>query len=146
MLRKILAIAGRPGLFEIISQGKNMIVVEDVITKKRIPAHQRDKLMSLGDIAMYTDDGDIPLGEILDKVYANRNGEKINIKELTASKGLRSLFEEIVPDYDKDRVYESDIKKLFQWYNILVEAGFKEFAMKEEEETEEGADEEKAAE
>lgn len=138
MLRKILAIAGKPGLFEIISQGKNMILVEDLITKKRLPAHSRDKLMSLGDIAMYTDNGDLPLGEILDKVYAKMEGKEADIKKLTSEKGFKTLFGEIIPDYDKDRVYDSDIKKLFQWYNILIAAGFTKFA---EEETEEEPEE-----
>lgn len=128
MLKKILSITGKPGLFKIISQGKGILIVEELGSGKRFPAHSRDKVVSLGDIAMYTESGDTPLGEILDKVYAKHEGKKIDVKGLIADKGLRKAFEEVVADYDRDRVYESDIKKLFTWYNILVDAGFKEFA------------------
>lgn len=133
MLKQILSITGKPGLFKIISQGKGILVVEELGTGRRFPAHSRDKVVSLGDIAMYTESGDTPLGEILDKVYAKYNGEAIDVKGLVAEKGLRSAFEAIVEDYDRDRVYENDIKKLFTWYNILVANGFKEFAANEEE-------------
>lgn len=132
MLKEILSITGRPGLFKIISQGKGILVVEELGSGKRFPAHARDKVVSLGDIAMYTESGDTPLGEILDKVYAKYDGKKIDVKELVASKGLRPAFEAIVEDYDRDRVYENDIKKLFTWYNILVDNGFTKFAEEKE--------------
>ncbi len=132
MLKEILSITGRPGLFKIISQGKGILVVEELGSGKRFPAHARDKVVSLGDIAMYTESGDTPLGEILDKVYAKYDGKKIDVKELVASKGLRPAFEAIVEDYDRDRVYENDIKKLFTWYNILIENGFTKFAEEKE--------------
>lgn len=131
MLKQILSITGRPGLFKIISQGKGILVVEELGSGKRFPAHSRDKVVSLGDISMYTESGDSPLGEILDKVYARYEGKKIDVKKLVADKGLRDAFVEIVEDYDRDRVYDNDIKKLFTWYNILVDNGFKEFAEKE---------------
>ncbi len=132
MLKEILSITGRPGLFKIISRGKGMLVVEELGSGKRFPAHARDKVVSLGDIAMYTESGDTPLGEILDKVYAAYGGKKIDVKELVVSKGLRSAFEVIVEDYDRDRVYENDIKKLFTWYNILIDNGFTKFAEEKE--------------
>jgi hypothetical protein len=132
MLKEILSITGRPGLFKIISQGKGILVVEELGSGKRFPAHARDKVVSLGDIAMYTESGDTPLGEILDKVYAKYDGKKIDVKELVASKGLRPAFEAIVEDYDRDRVYENDIKKLFTWYNILIDNGFTKFAEEKE--------------
>jgi len=128
MLKTILAITGKPGLFKIVSNGNRMLLVEDVTTGKRFPAHSRDKILSLGDIAMYTEDGDTPLGEILDKVYEKMSGSKINVKDLSANKKLRETFGEIIPNFDRDRVYDSDIKKLFSWYNILVDAGFSKFA------------------
>lgn len=131
MLREILSITGKPGLFKIISSGNKMLIVEDLISKKRFPAGARDKVVSLGDIAMYTDSGDKPLGEILDAVYANRKGEHIEVKELQKNGGLRPLFAEIIPDFDQDRVYDSDIRKLFSWYNILLDAGFTKFAEEE---------------
>lgn len=134
MLREILSITGRPGLVRIVSQGKGTLIVEELGTGKRFPAHARDKVVSLGDIAMYTESGDTPLGEILDKVYAKYDGKEIDVKGLVASKGLRAAFEEIVEDYDRDRVYENDIKKLFTWYNILIANGFTKFAEEEEKE------------
>ncbi len=137
MLKEILSITGRPGLFKVISQGKGILVVEELGSGKRFPAHARDKVVSLGDIAMYTESGDTPLGEILDKVYAKYEGKKIDVKELVAAKGLRPAFEAIVEDYDRDRVYENDIKKLFTWYNILVDNGFTKFTEEKEEKLEE---------
>ncbi|MDE6095770.1 MAG: DUF5606 domain-containing protein [Muribaculaceae bacterium] len=136
MLREILAITGKPGLFRIVSQGNKMLVVEELKTKKRFPAHSRDKVVSLGDIAMYTDSGDKPLGEILDLVYARNEGKAIDVKKLIADGGLRDEFEAVIPDFDKERVYDNDIKKLFTWYNILLDAGMTKFA----EETDEVAE------
>ena len=127
MLREILAITGKPGLFRIVSQGNRMLLVEDLKTKKRFPALSRDKVVSLGDIAMYTDSGDKPLGEILDLVYAHNDGKEINVKQLIADGKLRDEFEAVIPDFDKDRVYDNDIKKLFTWYNILLESGMTKF-------------------
>lgn len=144
MLRTVLSITGKPGLFKIVSQGNRMLVVEDLISKKRMPIHARDKVVSLGDIAMYTEGDDKPLHEILDLVYENMKGEKIDVKALSADNdNLRAKFAEILPDYDRDRVYPSDIKKLFTWYNLLVDAGYTKFT---EEETAEEATEAPAAE
>lgn len=145
MLRTILAVTGRPGLFKIISQGKGSLIVEEFGTGKRFPIHARDKVSSLGDIAMYTESGDTPLGEILDKVYAKHNGEKIDVKALVKEDGLKKAFEEVVEDYDRDRVYNNDIKKLFTWYNILVDNGFTKFTeeKKEEDSEDNKGDEEK---
>ncbi len=149
MLREILAITGKPGLFRIVSQGNRMLLVEDLKTKKRFPAHSRDKVVSLGDIAMYTDSGDKPLGEILDLVYAHNDGKAIDVKQLIADGKLREEFEAVIPDFDKDRVYDNDIKKLFIWYNILLETGMTKFTEDEEDkesaEKETKSDEESAA-
>lgn len=139
MLRKILAITGKPGLFKILSQGKGMLIVEELGSGKRMPVHARDKVVSLGDIAMYTESGDTALGEILDKTFAHFDGKKADIKAIIAGDGLRKEFEAIVEDFDRDRVHDNDIKKLFQWYNILVDNGFTKFA---EEQAEAAAEEE----
>lgn len=139
MLRKILAITGKPGLFKILSQGKGMLIVEELGSGKRLPVHARDKVVSLGDIAMYTESGDTALGEILDKTYAHFDSKKADIKAIIAGDGLRKEFEAIVEDFDRDRVHDNDIKKLFQWYNILVDNGFTKFA---EEQAEAAAEEE----
>lgn len=140
MLRTILSITGKPGLFKIISQGNRMLVVEDIVSKKRQPVHARDKVVSLGDIAMYTEGEDKPLGEILDLVFANMNGERIDVKAYD-NDGLREKFAEILPDFDRERVYPSDIKKLFSWYNLLIGAGLTKFAIEEQAPEEEAKEE-----
>lgn len=140
MLKTILAITGKPGLFKIVTHSQRTLVVEDIISKKRTPVHARDKVVSLGDIAMYTEGDDKPLSEILDLVYEKQNGEKINVKAMD-NDALRDKFAEILPDYDRDRVYPSDIKKLFAWFNLLTEAGFTKFT--EEEQEDEVAEESK---
>ena len=132
MLRTILSITGKPGLFKIVSQGKNMLLIEDLTNKKRIPAHSRDKIISLGDIAMYTVAEEVPLGEVLDKVYAFAEGKEMDVKTLVQNKELRSTFEQILPEFDQDRVYDNDIKKLYTWYNILINNGLNEFVPEEE--------------
>ena len=148
MLREILAITGKPGLFRIVSQGNRMLVVEDLKSKKRFPAHSRDKVVSLGDISMYTDSGDKPLGEILDLVYAKNEGKTVDVKKLITEGNLRLEFESILPDFDQDRVYDNDIKKLFSWYNILVEEGMTRFTPEEiaEEENADSENKEEVAE
>lgn len=140
MLREILSITGKPGLFKLIGQGNRRLIVEDITSKKRFPALERDRIVSLGDIAMYTQSEDKPLGEILDLAYARNNGKEIDIKEIVAKGGLRDAFREILPDFDEDRVHDSDIKKLFSWYNLLVAAGYDKFT---DDKKEEKAEEEK---
>lgn len=135
MLREILSITGKPGLFKLIRQGHGTLIVEDIAIKKRFPAHSRDKVVSLGDIAMYTFEDNVALGEILDKVYEVNKGEKVDVAALVKDGKIRETFAEILPDFDRDRVYDNDIKKLFTWYNLLLAAGYTKFT--EEEETEE---------
>lgn len=127
MLREILAITGKPGLYKIVSHNARMLLVEELKGGRRFPASTRDKVVSLGDIAMYTDSGDKPLGEILDLVYAHNNGEPIDVKGLANNGGLREAFAAVIPDFDRERVYDNDIKKLFTWYNLLTEAGMSKF-------------------
>lgn len=136
MLRLILSITGRPGLFKILSHSKGSLIVEEIGSGKRFPVGAREKVVSLGDISMYTESGDTPLGEILDKVYAKHEGKEIDLKGLVASSGLKEEFGAIVEDFDRERVYPNDIKKLFSWYNILVASGMTKFAEEEEAETE----------
>lgn len=131
MLRTILFIAGKPGLYKLLSSGNRSLIVEDLATGRRVPVHGRDKVMSLGDIAMYTESEDRPLGVILDAIYAATNGEKLEVKGLD-NDSLREKFAEFVPDFDRDRVYPSDIRKLFNWYNMLRDAGMESFAEKDE--------------
>lgn len=143
MLREIISITGKAGLFKMIGHGNRRIIVEDVTTGKRFPALERDKIVSLADIAMYTRGDDKPLGEILDLTYAHQDGKPIDVKALDGAK-LRETFAAILPDYDEERVHDSDIKKLFNWYNILLGSGMTRFTKEEEkEEKEEEKKEEK---
>lgn len=128
MLKEIIAITGKPGLFKIISHTGKTLIVEELTTGKRFPISTRDRVMSLGDIAMYTTGDDKALGEILDAIYAKENGKKLDVKEIIASEGLKNRFALYVPDFDEDRVHDSDVKKLFNWYNLLVDKGFTKFA------------------
>lgn len=137
MLKEILAITGKPGLFKIIANNGKTLIVEDLVSGKRFPVSIRDRVVSLGDIAMYTDSDDKPLGEVLDNIYAVEKGNKIDIKEVAASEGLKERFGKYLADFDRDRVHDSDIKKLFTWYNLLVDKGFEKFSESEKsEETE----------
>ena len=139
MLRTILSVSGKPGLFKLISQGKNMLILETLdATKKRLPVYAHDKVISLGDIAMYTDDEEAALADVLDSVKNKANGAEASIDFKKASQDeLHAYMAEVLPTYDRDRVHASDIKKLIQWYNILVKNRITEFVAAEEETVEE---------
>ena len=137
MLKTIVAISGKPGLYKVLSQGKNMLIVENLTDGKRIPAHSSEKVVSLGDISMFTEGEDKPLHEILEAMKAKENGAKASVDPKSDNTALRNYFAEIVPDFDRDRVYPTDIRKLVQWYNLLIETGNTDFTPKEE--TEEAA-------
>lgn len=126
MLKRILSISGKPGLYKLMSQGKNMLIVENIATGKRMPAYARDKVVSLGDISIYTNDGDVPLTDVLEKVKEATGCQPVDVKSMKENE-LRDYFKTILPEYDEDRVYTTDIKKLFSWYNQLVAAGVTEF-------------------
>ena len=129
MLRTILSVSGKPGLYKLISQGKNMLILETLdATKKRIPVYSHDKVISLGDIAMYTDDEEVALAEVFESVKVKENGATASVDYKKASQAeLHAYMAEVLPTYDRDRVHTSDIKKLIQWYNILVSNGITEF-------------------
>lgn len=128
MLKTILAISGKPGLYKLISQAKNMLIVESVADKKRMPVYASDKVISLGDIAMYTDANEVPLATVLESIKQKENGEQVQLDYKKASgEELGEFMAAILPNYDRDRVRTSDIKKLIQWYNLLVAGGETEF-------------------
>lgn len=127
MNNKILSIAGRPGLFRLVNPGKNMLIVESLIDSRRMPVHARDKVISLADVSMYTNDGDKPLPEILDSLKQHTQGKPVDIKSMENDGSMREFFAEILPDFDRERVKTSDIRKLFSWYNILVAADETDF-------------------
>lgn len=129
MLKTILAISGKPGLYKLISQAKNMLIVEAVSAdRKRMPVYASDKVISLGDIAMYTDGDEVPLGEVLDSVKTKENGAVTSIDyKKASSEELHQFMAEVLPNYDRDRVHTGDIKKLIQWYNLLISNGETDF-------------------
>lgn len=133
MLRDILSITGKPGLYKLVSRGNNMLIVESLLDGKRVPTYARDKIVSLGEISMYTMGEDIALSEVLTKL-----GEKeaLKVASIDPKKAdndqLRDFFGKVLPNFDRDRVYPSDIRKLIQWYNILINAGITDFTIDEE--------------
>ena len=135
MLKTILTVAGKPGLYKLVSSGRNMLIVEAIdTTKKRLPVHAADKEVSLGDIAMYTDDEEVPLWQVLENVKTKCEGALCAIDhKKAANEELADFFAEVLPNYDRDRVYMSHVRKLIQWYNILMSAGITEFAPEEPE-------------
>ncbi|MBJ2187670.1 MAG: DUF5606 domain-containing protein [Muribaculaceae bacterium] len=141
MIRTILSIAGKPGLYRLVNQGRNMLIVESLATGKRTPAYARDKVMSLGDIAMYTTEEDIPLADVFELVKAKTEGQPVDTKAIGGDAELREYFGTILTNFDRERVHDSDIRKLFQWYNTLLAAGITEFKAPE---AEEAAEEDKA--
>ena len=130
MLKTILTVAGKPGLYKLVSSGRNMLIVEAVdACKKRQPIHATDKVVSLGDIAMFTDDEEVPLWQVLENVKAKCEGALCPIDHKKASNDeLADFFAEVLPNYDRDRVYMSHVRKLIQWYNLLIGNGLTEFA------------------
>ena len=142
----ILAVSGKPGLHKLISQGRGMIIVESIDeAKKRMPAGARDRVTSLKDVTMYTETEDKPLMEIFQAIFEKENGAPValNFKE-ASKKELADFMASVVPDYDRDRVHDSDIRKLIQWYNILVRGGYTQCV--DEEDNEEATETDETAE
>jgi dephospho-CoA kinase len=129
MQQTILSIAGKPGLYKLVSRGKMNLIVEALDeTHKRMPAFATDRVTSLADIAMYTDAEDVPLMNILASIRDKEEGKEIAFDfKKVSSKELREYFAQVLPDFDRDRVHDSDIKKLLTWYNILVKNGITDF-------------------
>lgn len=140
-LSGIIAISGKPGLFKVIAQGKNSIIVESLLENKRVPAYASDRISALEDISIYTYDEDAPLRELFISIYKKESGNVCpsHKEDLDV---LRKYLIEILPNFDQERVYPSDVKKIFQWYNLLHQTG----NLKLEEEAKETVAEEKAVE
>lgn len=141
----ILSVSGKPGLYKLVSSSKMNLIVEALDeTHRRLPIFASDRVTSLSDIAMYTMAEDVPLMNILDSVLRKEDGKVCSFDYKKCGKDeLHAYFAEILPDYDRDRVHDSDIKKLLQWYNILVSNGVTNFVDPEEnaeEATEEAAE------
>jgi hypothetical protein len=121
-LEGIISIAGRPGLFKVITKGKNSVIVESLIDKKRFAALSSEKISALEDISIFTSEEDVKLIDVLSNLYKISSGKE-GPSHKADEKTLRASFEKTLPNYDKDRVYFSDIKKFFQWYNMLLAEG-----------------------
>lgn len=134
-LKDILAVSGEGTLFKFIAQGKNAVIVENLETGRRFSAGATAKVSALDEIAIFTTAEDIPLSKVMDLIHEKENGgEAMSHKEPDA--GLKKYFAEVLPEYDRDRVYTSDIKKVLHWYNILHKLNL---LVKEEEKPDEGA-------
>ncbi|WP_300663415.1 DUF5606 domain-containing protein [Fluviicola sp.] len=121
-LTGIIAISGKSGLYRVLAQGKNNIIVESLEDKKRVPAYASDRISALDDISIYTYDEDKPLKEIFISIFEKESGKETISHKEDQSK-LKGYLLEILPNFDQERVYASDIKKIFQWYNLLLKAG-----------------------
>ena len=139
MLKKILSVSGKPGLYKLVSQGKSMLIVEALADGRRLPVYAREKIISLGDIAIYTDGDEVPLYEVLNSVKAKEEGKaasSIDAARATPDE-LRAYMAEVLPNFDRERVYPTDIKRLLSWYNLLIGAGITDFDPQESAEEEE---------
>jgi len=132
-LSEILAITGKPGLYKLVSRGNNMLIVESLVDGKRTPTYARDRIVALSDVSMFTNADDVRLSEVLTSAGKKEGLQPVAMDPKKASNAeLQAWFDEVLPDWDRDRVYPSDIRKLISWYNILVKAGITDFSLEEE--------------
>jgi len=131
-LKEILSVSGKPGLFKTIAQTKTGVIIESLTDGKRIQAFASDKISSLGEISIFTKDEDLPLREVF-RMIQEKNGERPAPDVKMDDRGLKAFFESILPDYDRERVYVSHMRKLVQWYNILISNGINDFSAPAEE-------------
>ncbi|MCW3788091.1 DUF5606 family protein [Plebeiibacterium sediminum] len=130
MLKGILAVSGQGGLFKIVSQAKNSIIVESLVDGKRMPAYATSRISALEDISIFTEDGDVKLYDVFKNISEKEDGGQA-ISHKASANELKKYFAEILPDYDQDRVYVSDMKKVIQWYNLLQEKEVLNFSEEE---------------
>ncbi|MBT8297937.1 MAG: DUF5606 domain-containing protein [Maribacter sp.] len=136
-LEKILSIGGKPGLYQLLTQTRSGFVAESLLDKKRITVSAHSNVSVLSEIAIYTLEEEIPLGEVFEKIQLKEKGGKTSIGHKEDKLKLEEYFFDVLPNYDEDRVYASDIKKVIQWYNILHNQGITEFVSKAEDTQEE---------
>lgn len=132
-LKEILAISGQPGLFKYVARSSNGVIVESLLDGRRTNASATARVSSLTEIAIFTENEDMPLATVFEKIYAHTGGKEAISPKADAAQ-LKALFGEVLPEYDRDRVHVSDIKKVFAWYNLLVGAGMTEFKLPDSEE------------
>ena len=127
-LKEILAISGQPGLYRYVAQSTRGVIVESLLDGKRMNAAANAKVSALTEISMFTEGDDIPLAEVFDRIYAQTGGKEA-ISHRETPERIKAAFTEVLPEYDRDRVHVTDMKKCFAWYNILVGAGFTKFEL-----------------
>lgn len=120
MLKDILSISGHSGLFKLVAQSSKSIIVESLETHQKMPVYFTSKVSALEDIAIYTDDEEIPLAQIFEKIYKMENKGQTSVSSKSSNDDIKDYFGDILPEYDKERVYVSDMKKVLNWYNILL--------------------------
>ncbi len=141
-LDKILSIGGKPGLYKLLTQTRSGFVGESLIDGKRVTVSLRNNVSVLSEIAIYTLEEEVPLGEVFQKIKEKEKGAKTSIGHKEDKLKLEEYFFEVLPNYDEDRVYPSDIKKIIQWYNILHENGITDFSEDKKSEKTKVSDEE----
>lgn len=129
-LKDILAISGQPGLYKFLAQGNGGIIVESLADNKRMNVSAASKVSSMAEIAIYTETDDMPLSQVFETIYKHTDGKQA-ISHKSTPEQLKAAFAEALPEYDKERVHVSDIKKVFSWFNTLVDAGMKDFSIEE---------------
>ena len=144
-LEKILSISGKPGLFELSAQTRGGFIAKSIIDQKKIAVNVRHNVSLLSEIAIYTYTEEVPLGTIFQKMFEKEDGKEA-ISAKASKKELESYFSEVLPDYDVERVYQSDIKKVIQWYNLLISNGFTDFSAAEKAASESEKDKEASGE
>ncbi len=135
MIKEILAISGKPGLYKLVSRGTNMLIVETIDEKKkRVPAYATDRVVPVADISIYTNDGkETPLPNVFDSIKKEYEGKAVDINSKKAdNEEVIAFFAKVLPNYDTDRVHVSDMRKVISWYNILVNADITDFVDAEE--------------
>ena len=131
-LKNILAVTGKPGLYELVSRGNNMLIVQSLVDGKRMPTYARDKIVALSDISMFTNADDVSLSEVLTNCGKKENLQPTALDPKKASNAeLADFMAQALPNYDRDRVYPTDMRKLAQWYNILLENDITDFEEKD---------------
>jgi len=130
-LEKILSVAGKPGLYKLITQTRTGFVAESLLDGKRITVSLRSSVSVLSEIAIYTLEEEVPLRDVFQKIQEKENGGKTSISHKDEKIKLEEYFFDVLPNYDEDRVYVSDIKKVIQWYNILTENKITDFSSEE---------------
>lgn len=136
-LQDILAISGQPGLFKYVAQGRSGIIVESLMDEKRTSIPASAKVSSLSDIAIFTTEEDKPLREVFQLILAKENGAQASVSPKAPNSELLAFLESVLPTFDRERVYPTEIKKLIQWYNLLVKVGLTNFAETKEEDVNE---------